>query len=314
MGLKEFIKENALGEGFGAVGFARAGRVPEEHIKRWLSNGFHGKMFYMERSLERRLDPSLVLDGVRTIISLIYPYPHQAAVTPDNREMGIVARYALGRDYHLILEKKLRKFLGKIQAEYPGVKGRCYVDYGPVSETYWAWRAGLGWIGKNSLLISRELGSWFFLSEILLDAELEPDPVRPDCCGSCTACIDACPTGAIIEPGTVDARKCISYLTIEHRSVIPDALKQRLGNRIFGCDICQEVCPWNCEVPDASDTLLEPVPRDYSLEYLVGLTAGEFSMVFKQSPVKRTGAEGLKRNVTAALENSLLKIFPEIFV
>ena len=249
MGLSGFIRERALEEGFGAVGFARAGKVPEEPLKQWLRNGFHGEMFYMERSLERRLDPSLVLDGARTIVSLIYPYPHQETVTPDNREMGIVARYALGKDYHLVLEKKLRKILAGIQEGYPGVQGRCYVDSGPVAETYWAWRAGLGWIGKNSLLLSREFGSWFFLSEILLDAELEPSSPGPEFCGSCTACIDACPTAAIIEPGKVDARKCISYLTIEHRSGIPESLKSSMGNRIFGCDICQEVCPWNRQGP-----------------------------------------------------------------
>ena len=306
MGLKAFIKEIAMEEGFGAVGMTRAGKVPEEHLKKWLKHGFQGEMLYLERSMERRLNPSLVLDGVKTIVSLIYAYPHQAAVTPENRDMGIVARYALGKDYHLVLEKKLRKLLGKIQGEYPEVNGRCYVDYGPVSEIYWAWRAGLGWIGKNSLLLSRELGSWFFLSEILLDVELDPDPVSPDYCGTCSACIDACPTGAIIEPGIVDARKCISYLTIEHRSEIPGGLKQFLGNRIFGCDICQEVCPWNRKVPDVTDSLLEPVTRDYSLVYLLSLTEGEFSQVFKQSPVKRTKLQGLKRNVSAALENSLL--------
>lgn len=270
MALREFIREKALAEGFQAVGFARAGRVPEEPLERWLNGGFHGEMFYMERSRDRRLDPALVLDGARTIVSLLYPYPHQAVVSAGSRDMGIVARYALGKDYHLVIEKKLRSLLARIREQYPEVQGRGYVDSGPVAETYWAWQAGLGWVGKHSLLISRKFGSWFFLSEILMDAELDPDPQEPDFCGTCTACIDACPTGAIIEPGTVDARKCISYLTIEHRSGIPPELKGQMGNRIFGCDICQEVCPWNRKVPKVVDALLAPVPRDYSWKAFPG--------------------------------------------
>ncbi len=305
MGLSGFIRESALEEGFGAVGFARVGMVPREPLRQWLSNGFHGEMLYMERSFERRLNPARILDGVRTVVSLIYPYPHRETVTPDDRDMGIVARYALGKDYHLVLEKKLRKILAGIQEGFPGVQGRCYVDSGPMAETYWAWRAGLGWVGKNSLLLSRKFGSWFFLSEILLDTDLEPSSPEPGFCGSCTACIDACPTDAIVEAGTVDARKCISYLTIEHRSQIPDSLKSSLGNRIFGCDICQEVCPWNLRVPDVEDCLLAPVPRNYSLDYLSDLTEEEFRSVFKESPVKRSKLEGLKRNVAVARENSI---------
>ena len=311
MGLKQFIREKAREHGFLAAGFARAGRVPEEPLKRWIRNGFHGEMSYMERSLDRRLDPGLVLSGARTVVSLLYPYPHSAAAAAENRKMGVVARYALGKDYHLVLEKKLRKLLAGIREEYPEVQGRCYVDSGPVAETYWAWKAGLGWIGRHSLLISREFGSWFFLSDILIDAETEPDSEGRDFCGTCTACIEACPTGAIVEPGTVDARKCISYLTIEHRSEIPPGLGKKMGNRIFGCDICQEVCPWNRDVPEIEDPLLEPVARDYSLDALSRLTEPEFREVFKQSPVKRTGLEGLKRNISAAGKNQDLIISSE---
>ena len=303
MGLKEFIREKAGGEGFASVGFARAGKVPGEHYRKWISNGFHGEMNYLERALEKRLDPQLVMEEATTVVSLIFPYPHRQYGDPGDPETGIVARYAQGKDYHLVLEKKLRSLLRAIKDEYPGTEGRCYVDAGPVAETYWAWKSGLGWIGKNSLLISREFGSWFFLAEILLNACVEPDQAMPDFCRSCTACIDACPTGAIIEPGTVDATRCISYLTIEHRSAIPEELKKKMGNRIFGCDICQEVCPWNRHVPENKDALLEPVKRNYSLKYLSGITLEEFREVFKQSPVKRTGLEGLRRNVQAAREN-----------
>lgn len=303
MGIKGFVRELAREEGFKAAGFSRAGKVPGEKLARWLRLGYQGEMSYMERSPERRLNPSLLLEGAATVVSLLYPYPHLPAVIPAEREMGIVARYALGKDYHLVLEKKLRRILRNAREKYPELNGRCYVDYGPVSETYWAWQSGLGWIGKNSLLLSREFGSWFFLAEIILDTELEPGTPSPDYCGSCTACIDACPTSAITEPGMVDARRCISYLTIEHRSPIPGPLKMKMGNRIFGCDICQEVCPWNRRAAEVDDPHLEPVPRNYSLEYLAGLTAEEFREVFRQSPVKRTGLEGLKRNVEAALEN-----------
>ena len=224
MGLGSFIREQSLAEGFGAVGFARAGAVPGDILARWLDLGCHGEMSYMARSPDRRLDPRLVLKGAGTVVSMIYPYPHSPMVTSREKGKGIVARYALGKDYHLVLEKKLRRILGKIRDAYPQVNGRAYVDYGPVCETYWARQAGLGWIGKNSLLLSRKFGSWFFLAEILLDADVEPGAPEPDHCGSCTACLDACPTGAIFEPGIVDARKCISYLTIEHRSAIPEEL------------------------------------------------------------------------------------------
>lgn len=311
MGLKQFISGKALELGFRATGFARAGRVPEEPLKRWIRNGFHGEMSYMERSLERRLDPGAVLEGARTVVSLLYPYPHRAAAEAENRDIGTVARYALGKDYHLVLEKKLRRLLAEIREEYPEIQGRCYVDSGPVAETYWAWKAGLGWVGRHSLLLSREFGSWFFLSDILLNIDLEPDSEGQDFCGTCTACIDACPTGAIIEPGTVDARKCISYLTIEHRSEIPSDLKGKMGNRIFGCDVCQEACPWNRQAPEFEDPLLEPVSRDYSLDALSRLTEQEFREVFKQSPVKRTGLEGLQRNISAARENKELTISSE---
>jgi epoxyqueuosine reductase len=311
MGLKQFIRGKAREQGFRAAGFSRAGRVPEEPLRKWLKNGFHGEMSYMERSPERRLDPGLVLEGARTVVSLLYPYPHKVAVAAENRNLGIVARYALGKDYHLVLEKKLKRLLAGIREAYPQVRGRCYVDSGPVSETYWAWKGGLGWIGRNSLLISREFGSWFFLSDILLNAEIEPDAEGIDFCGTCTACVDACPTGAIVESGTVDARKCISYLTIEHRSEIPSALGEKMGNRIFGCDICQEVCPWNRKVPEVEDLLFEPVPRDYSLDSLSRLNEEEFREVFKQSPVKRTGLEGLKRNISTARKNQDLTISSE---
>ena len=303
MGLRRFIEEAAAGEGFAAVGFARAGRVPDSKFRMWIEKGCQGEMAYLERTLEKRLDPRLVLEDVRTVVSLLYPYPHQAPPEPENRKSGRIARYALGRDYHLVIEKKLLRILRALRGEFPGVEGRFYVDSGPVAETYWAWQAGLGWIGRNSLLISREHGSWFFLSEILLNAAIEPGQPSPDYCRTCTACIDACPTGAITEPGTVDARKCISYLTIEHRAEIPEGLRKRLGNRIFGCDICQEACPWNRQVPERIDPLLEPVPRDYSLEHLAEMTPGEFKEVFRQSPVKRTGLEGLRRNVAAARKN-----------
>lgn len=304
MGLGTFIREQALAEGFGAVGFARAGPVPGRILEKWIGLGCHGEMGYMSRSPERRLDPRLVLEGAATVVSMLYPYPHSPAVDPGESRKGIVARYALGKDYHLILEKKLGKILRNLREAFPQVNGKAYVDYGPVCETYWAWQAGLGWIGKNSLLLSRDFGSWFFLSEILLDLVIEPGIPSADYCGSCTACIDACPTGAIIEPGMVDARRCISYLTIEHRSAIPEEFRQAFGNRIFGCDICQEVCPWNRKVSEVTDPQLAPVPRNYDLDLLASLSREEFLELFRKSPVRRAGWEGFRRNVAVALKNT----------
>lgn len=303
MGPGVFLKEIAWEEGFQAIGFARAEMVPGEKLKKWLQLGYQGEMDWMAGSAEKRLDPASLLEGALTVVSLLYPYPHSPDEAVGDPTRGLIASYALGRDYHLVLGKKLKRISRALQQAYPGVGAKYYVDAGPVSETYWAWKAGLGWIGKNSLLITPEFGSWFFLAELIIDYPLEPGIPLPSQCGSCTACLDACPTRAIVEPGVVDARKCISYLTIEHRSEIPDVLARKMGNRIFGCDICQEVCPWNRGVAKIDDPLLAPVSRDYSLEYLLDLEEDEFRELFRQSPLKRTGLGGLKRNVAVAMKN-----------
>ncbi len=296
------IKRAALELGFDRVGVARAHPLPADGFLTWLQHGFQGEMRYLEHRPERRLDPDQVLPGVRSVVSLAIHYEAGPAV-PAPPEVGIIARYARGRDYHRVLEPRLRALLERVQGLAPGTSGRWYTDTGPVLEKAWAQEAGLGWVGKHTNLIAGKSGSYFFLAELLLNLELEPDAPATDHCGSCRRCLDACPTQAIVAPYVLDASRCISYLTIEHRGDIPEQLRPRLGNLIFGCDICQEVCPWNRSPSPAKEPAFAAGARDLHLTELAELTPDSFSRLFSGSAVKRAKWRGLLRNVAVALGN-----------
>ena len=300
------IKKRARQLGFHAVGVAPAAPGPDEKLRVWLELGFQGSMTYLERQAEKRLDPRKVLPGVRSVICLALSYPHSQPLPYDEPDRAVISRYASGDDYHSVMGSRMTRLLESIREELPGVGAKFYVDSGPVMDKYWASQAGIGWLGKHTNLLDRKLGSWFFLGEILLDAELAYDEPAPDHCGSCTRCIDACPTDAIVEPYLLDSRRCISYLTIELKEDIPEELREPMGNLVFGCDLCQDVCPWNHPVPDASVPELEPRPVNRSPELweLAQLSPDEFRERFSGSPVKRAKWRGFVRNVAVAMGNS----------
>lgn len=302
--LKQGIRQEAGALGFSAVGFARFERIPGERLETWLKKGYQGRMAYLERNIEKRLDPGRILADVKTIICVRMDYYRSSDRADSHRLEGVVSRYAVGEDYHFVMEKRLKELLRRIQEVSPSTTGRAYVDTGPVLEKYWAAEAGLGWVGKHTNLIAQKAGSWFFLGEILVDAEIEPDQPMADYCGSCTRCIEACPTDAIVEPYVLDGRRCISYLNIELREDIPTELRPSVGNLVFGCDICQEVCPWNNEPARSEYVGFGSSSRARSLKELARLTPEQFSKVFRRSPVKRTKWRGLLRNVAVAMGNS----------
>jgi len=302
------IKDKANELGFPLVGVTTA--EPPEHLNfflSWLESGYNASMDWIgtERSLERRSDPHNILPECKSILVLGSPYP----APRGNVKGGNIASYALNQDYHIILEERLKELMSSIE-KFVGkdIPNRWYVDTGPVLEKELAMRAGLGWIGKNTSLINREHGSYFFLSEILLDLELITDPpITDSLCGTCTRCLDTCPTGALKEPYILNANRCISYLTIEHREEIPTELRPRMGDWIFGCDICQIVCPWNKPAKQSPSILEALLPReeltDIDLVDEMGLNQEDFSARFKGSPIKRTKRRGYLRNVAIALGN-----------
>ncbi|HEY6084636.1 MAG TPA: tRNA epoxyqueuosine(34) reductase QueG [Nitrospira sp.] len=313
MSLTQMIKREAKTLGFEAVGVALiADASPStffHRLQEWLTRQYHGSMAWMSREPGRRADPRLVLAGCRSILCLGMNY--DTGHRPVEKEgYGRVARYAWGKDYHIVFKERLEQLESRIKVLAPEAKTKIYVDTGPVMEKAWAQLAGLGWIGKHSNLVSADYGSWLVLGEILTTLELSPDEPASDLCGSCRLCIQACPTSAIVEPFVVDARRCISYLTIEHRGAgdtIPEDLRMRMGNHIFGCDDCLDVCPYN-PAPGASvdaaflpssDTL---APR---LESLATLTESAFADRFRLSPIRRAKREGLLRNVTLAQTNEV---------
>ena len=261
-------------------------------------------MAYLTRGREKRLDPSLVLEDIRSVVSVALDYHSDWEPPYHDVSRGVVSRYALGRDYHRVLERRLKALLESVCGLDPTIRGRVYVDTGPVMEKVWAARAGLGWIGKHTNLISKERGSWFFLGEILLTAALDPDTPVSDHCGSCTRCIEVCPTEAIVDPYVLDARRCISYLTIELKGAIPREFRGSMGNLIFGCDLCQDVCPWNRKAVGGGAHEFREPGRDYSLRELSTLGPEEFSRTFTASPVKRAKWRGFMRNVAIAMGNS----------
>lgn len=303
--LTQKVRDIASDCGFSSVGIALSEPIVPNRLTSWLTRGYQGRMEYMNRNSERRLDPSVVMSNVRSVVSLALDYRDPERIPPyEDPGQGVVSRYALGRDYHRVLVEKLRRFMNDLTRVEPQAKGRWYVDTGPVLEKVWGARAGLGWIGKHTNLISRRRGSWFFLAEVFLNLDLEPDAAVADSCGSCTRCIDACPTRAIVEPYVLDARRCISYLTIELREDIPEELRSAMGNLVFGCDICQDICPWNEKFGHSGDPEFRETGRDYSLESLSRLTPQEFSRVFQGSAVKRAKWSGFLRNVAVAMGNS----------
>lgn len=294
------IREEAHRLGFAFVGFARAERMDEEAIRleAWLQQGFHGKMGYMENYFEQRVDPRLLVDGARSVVSLVYNYyPEKKQVDPQAPQL---AKYAYGEDYHFVLKSKLRALLEFIQTEIGEVNGRCFVDSAPILERDWARRAGTGWVGKNTLLIHPKAGSFFFLAELILDLELQYDGPIKDYCGTCTRCIDACPTDAIAPQGyLMDGSKCISYLTIELREALPESFRGKMANWMFGCDICQDVCPWNRFSQPHQEPAFEPQPDllDMTKADWEDLTEEVFQKVFRRSAVKRAKYGGLRRNI-----------------
>ncbi len=276
-------------------------------LREWLRRGFHATMAWMARDPERRADPTLVFPGCRSIISVGMNYytEQRADERPGN---GRIARYAWGIDYHQILGDRLSQLAERITTLAPDSLHRAYVDTGPVMEKAWAQQAGLGWIGKHSNLVSAQFGSWLLLGEILTTLELEPDEAGTDLCGTCTLCLQACPTGAIIEPYVVDAGRCISYLTIELRGAEPplaDELRRGLGNRIFGCDDCLDICPYNLQAEPTCETGFQPtsLTRAPSLLTIAGMSEQTFAATFKRSPLRRAKYAGLQRNVSWALAN-----------
>jgi epoxyqueuosine reductase len=318
MTLAEDIKREARALGFQAVGISRVETFPEgtatplshslhARLLEWLRRGFHGTMSWIAREPERRADPRTILAGCRSVISVGMNYytEHRADERPGH---GRIARYAWGEDYHTILKKCLEELEDRIRTMAPMAQTRAYVDTGPVMEKAWAQQAGLGWIGKHSNLVSEQYGSWLLLGEILTTLDLEQDEPGTDLCGSCTLCLRACPTGAITEPYVVDARQCISYLTIElHQpgDKIPDDLARKMGNRIFGCDDCLDVCPYNVNALPTAERAFQPSPLTLAplLTELSDLTDREFAATFHRSPIRRAKHAGFVRNVRVALRN-----------
>ena len=296
---KSFLQKEAYDLGFSYIGFSKAEELTEEarKLETWLSRGYHGKMQYMENYFDLRTDPRKLVPGAKTVVTMMYNY------FPEEEQVGDapkIARYAYGKDYHHILKRKLKTLLFSIQDNIGDIDGRCFVDSAPIMEREWAKRSGIGWTGKNTLIIHPKAGSYFFLACLVIDLEIEPDPPIKDYCGTCTKCIDACPTDAIAEEGfLLDASKCISYLTIELKDAIPKDFSGKMDNWMFGCDICQEVCPWNRFSKKHNEPAFEPHPDLLSMKKRdwEELTVETFREVFRKSAVKRTKFEGLMRNI-----------------
>jgi epoxyqueuosine reductase len=301
MALTRTVKERALELGFDRVAIAAA--APPQHgaaFQRWLDAGYAGDMSYLARGREARLDPGRLLPGWRSVVAVALNY----APPGDEPAWRGIARYARGRDYHQVIRPRLHALKDTLRtAGGPDIRSRASVDTSAVLERSLAASAGLGWIGKNTNLIAPGLGSYFFIGIVLTTAELTPDATVPDRCGTCTACLDACPTGAFAAPYTLDARRCISYLTIEHRGDIDESLHAGIGGWLFGCDVCQEVCPWNRHAPPSSEPALAAGAPPDSPETLVGMTEAAFRERFRGSALKRARRAGLVRNARIVLAN-----------
>ena len=294
----EQIKRWAKELGFDHIGISKAEYLEEEahRLEQWLSEGLHAQMQYMENWFDKRLDPTKLVPGARSVVSLMYNYYPGKVQRPDAPQ---ISKYAYGTDYHFVVKRKLKTLIHRIHEEIGEVEGRAFVDSGPVLERPWAAKGGLGWLGKHSLLINQHNGSFYFLAELILDLELATDHPVSDRCGTCTRCIDACPTDAIVQPYLVDGGKCISYFTIELKDQIPDDYAGKFENWMFGCDICQDVCPWNRFSVAHMEADFEPPEKltNFSETEWMEITADVFSEIFKKSPVKRTKYSGLTRNL-----------------
>ena len=296
------IKRKALELGFSSCGISKARFLSEEEEKfeKWLSNGYHGTMSYLEKNIDKRLDPRILVPESKSVISLTYNYyPPKKLINKNN---FIISKYAYGRDYHKVLKKKLKKLFNNMKEKIGNIEGRVFVDSAPVHERAWAKLSGLGWIGKNSLLINKDVGSYFFIAEIICDLELEYDAPVSDRCGNCTRCIDACPTNAITQAQVIDSNKCISYLTIENKDSIPKELKNEMNQSIFGCDICQDICPWNRFSTPHNEKEFLPNQKLKKLRKKdwIELTEETFNRIFEGSAIKRAKYKGLKKNINAS--------------
>ncbi len=293
------VKQSALDLGFQFCGVSKAGFLEEEapKLETWLQKGMHGNMHYMNNHFDKRLDPTLLVEGAKSVVTLLYNYAPEVDVFADKKHK--ISKYAYGQDYHWVIKDKLQNYLKTLQDKIGQVEGRFFVDSAPVMERAWAKKSGLGWIGKHSLLINKGHGSFFFIAVLISDLELVADGPVKDFCGTCTKCMDACPTDAIPLPYTVDGSKCISYLTIELKDAIPNEFKGKMESWAFGCDICQDVCPWNRFSKPHKEPQFEPSEEMKALdsEHWESLTQEMFSKIFKGSPIKRTKFSGIKRNI-----------------
>lgn len=294
-----FIKELAKELGFDHCGIAKAEQLDDDarRLEAWLNKGMHGNMQYMENHFDKRIDPRKLVDGARSVITLLFNYfpsEQQRADAPR------ISKYAYGQDYHEVIRARLKTMLLRMQERIGPVQGRGFVDSAPVLERAWATRSGLGWVGKNGNLIHKQAGSFFFIATLITDIELEYDGPVADYCGSCTRCLDACPTQALVAPGVVDGSKCISYFTIELKEqLIPDKMKGQFDNWMFGCDTCQDVCPWNRFSKANREAAFTPLPAilNFSTRDWEELTEEAFKNIFRHSPLKRSKFEGIRRNI-----------------
>ncbi|MES2240362.1 MAG: tRNA epoxyqueuosine(34) reductase QueG [Bacteroidota bacterium] len=294
----QFIKSEAKRLGFLSCGISKAGFLEEEapRLENWLNKNHNGQMAYMENNFDKRLNPTLLVDDAKSVVSLLLNYYPEKEQISDSYK---ISKYAYGKDYHFVIKEKLKELLFSIQESIGEVSGRVFVDSAPVLDKAWAAKSGLGWIGKNSNLLTQKVGSFYFIAELIIDLDLEYDYPTTNHCGSCTACIDACPTQAIVAPYIVDGSKCISYFTIELKENIPNEMKGHFDDWVFGCDTCQDVCPWNRFSKSHNEPLFNPNPDLLSLTKRdwEEMTEETFRIVFKDSPVKRTKFLGLQRNV-----------------
>jgi len=302
----EQIKIKAEELGFSKVGIACAEplTIERKHLLEWLNLGYNASMEWMARDIEKRIDPHKVVPNAKSVICVALNY-YSSFQPSSEPTIGKISRYACGSDYHIVMMKRMERLFSFINSVIPNINGKIYVDTGSVMEKAWAVRAGIGWMGKHSNIITREYGSWVFLGEIIIDVELDYDKPVLDRCGTCTACIDACPTQALVQPYVLDADKCISYLTIEHRGDLPNELTPKFQNWIYGCDICQEVCPWNRFQRETNEPEFQPREENTALQLseLANITQEEFSRRFRNSAVKRTKRIGLARNANSQLTN-----------
>jgi epoxyqueuosine reductase len=303
LGIKEnyttLIKAEAKRLGFLSCGISKAVFLEEEapRLQNWLKNNHHGEMKYMENYFDKRLDPRLLVDDAKSVVSVLLNYfPEEGQKDPSAPK---ISKYAYGTDYHFVIKDKLKLLLAFIKEEIGEVNGRAFVDSAPVLDKAWAVRSGLGWMGKHTNVISKQVGSFYFIAELIIDLELIYDTPVTDHCGSCTACIDACPTEAIVEPYVVDGSKCISYFTIELKEELPVSFKDKFDNWMFGCDVCQDVCPWNRFSKSHNEPLFNPHPEllEMSKSDWEEITKDVFNKLFKRSAVNRTKYKGLKRNI-----------------